>query len=203
MLDQARLPNPGVAGDQEPLARAGIDRTRQRGGDSGDLRFPPDERPTVRCLRPALVDVEQAECRHTLRLALELERLDRLDLDEVAHEPVRQLAEEHLACPGSLLEAGRGVDRIAGDQSLPGRRVACDHFPGVDTDAVLERDPVCLLETLVQGAQGILHAPGGADSTERVVLVNAGEAEDRHDRIADELLDRASVLRYRPLIASK
>jgi hypothetical protein len=34
---------------------------------------------------------------------------------------------------------------------------------------------------------------GRADGTESIVLLNARQAEDRHDRVADVLLDRAAV----------
>ncbi len=37
------------------------------------------------------------------------------------------------------------------------------------------------------------HLGGGPDGAQRVVLVRYGDAEHRHDRVADELLDRAAV----------
>src|SRR3954466_7353412 len=94
----------------------GIDRTRQRVGDSGDLRFPPDERPTVRCLRRALVDVEQAECRHTLRLPLELERLDRLHPSPGAPHaapPTKWRRSRYVSSPRSTSHAPAACSRRA------------------------------------------------------------------------------------------
>jgi hypothetical protein len=37
------------------------------------------------------------------------------------------------------------------------------------------------------------HPPRGADGADGVVLVHGGHAEDGHDRVADELLDRAAL----------
>jgi hypothetical protein len=50
-----------------------------------------------------------------------------------------------------------------------------------------------LLEVLVQARQRLPHLDGGADRAERVVLVQLGQAEDRHHRVADELRYGAAV----------
>ena len=57
-------------------------------------------------------------------LPFSVQRLDELDLDGVAHEPVRELADEDLAGGRGLLEASGDVDRVAGDEALSGGRVA-------------------------------------------------------------------------------
>ena len=53
------------------------------------------------------------------------------------------------------------------------------------------RGPEGPLQLLVQAREGDLHVVRGADRAKRVVLMDLGQAEDGHDRIADELLDRA------------
>ncbi len=64
--------------------------------------------------------VDQPVGGHALGLALELERLDRLDLDLAPHEAVGDLADEHLVGRRRLLEPGGDVDRVAGRQALLG-----------------------------------------------------------------------------------
>ena len=130
---------------------------------------------------------------HGLRLALELERLDRLDRDRVAHEAEGRLPDQDLARGGGLLEAGGDVDRVAGHERLPGRALSGHDLAGVDPDA--QRDPraEALLELGVQRRQALLHLPGGAHGPQRIVLVRERDAEDRHHRVPDELLHRSAV----------
>ena len=60
------------------------------------------------------------------------------------------------------------------------------------------------LELAVEAGEGRPHLGGGAHRPQRVVLVDARNAEDRHDGVADELLDRAAVaLEGRSCIAAK
>jgi hypothetical protein len=56
-----------------------------------------------------------------LRLALERERLDHLELDRIAHEQARLATDEDLPGARRLLESGGDVDRVAGDESLAPR----------------------------------------------------------------------------------
>ena len=79
-----------------------------------------------------------------LGLPLQAQRLDLLDLDVVADERVRERPDQDLALAGCLLEAGRDVDRIAGDEPLARGRVAGDHLARVDAGAVREADAVDL-----------------------------------------------------------
>ncbi len=138
-------------------------------------------------------DRKQPVGRHGLGLALELERLDDLDLDGVAHEPVGRLTDEHLHRGRVLLEPRRDVHGVARDQPLAVGDVAGDHLAGVDAGPVLEADTVRRLETFVHPSQGLPHLRGGANRPDRVVLVQDRQAEDRHDRVADVLLHGAAV----------
>ncbi len=109
------------------------------------------------------------------------ERLDGLDLDRVAHEQPGLGADERLARRRGLLEASGDVDRVAGDERLT--LAADDDLARVDADPRLE--PVL--------RDRRAHLRRSADRAQRVVLVRDGDPEDRHDRVADELLDRPAV----------
>ena len=124
---------------------------------------------------------------------LSVERLHLLDLDVVADEPVGELAEEHLALAGRLLEARRDVDRVAGDEALPRRGIARDDLTRVDTRPVGELDAVHPLQLAVERLERGLHPGRSANGAQRVVLVEPRQPEDRHHGVADELLDHAAV----------
>jgi len=138
---------------------------------------------------------EQAIGGHALGLPLQLERLDGLDGDRVTHEAIRQSSEQRLVVAGGLFEPRRDVDGVAGDEPLPGRRVACDDLAGVDADPVRQRDAVTSFELAVQLDERRLHRRSRPNGAQRIVLANPRQAEDRHHRVADELLDRAAVRR--------
>jgi hypothetical protein len=56
-----------------------------------------------------------------------------------------------------------------------------------------ERRPVVARELAVQLGERIAHLGGGAHRPQGVILVQHGNAEHRHHRVADELLDRPLV----------
>ena len=72
------------------------------------------------------------------RLALELQRLERLDLDRITREPVGHVTDEDLPRLRDLLKAGGDVDGVARGQPLLS---AGDDFAGRDADAGLEAEP--------------------------------------------------------------
>ncbi len=136
---------------------------------------------------------DEAVRRHRLRLALQRQRLDRLDVDRVGDELVGQLAEQRLRVARRLLEPRGDVDGVARHQPLVRRAVTRDDAAGVDADAVRERDAVGALEFDVQILQLELHRLGGADRSERIILVHLRQPEDGHHGVADVLLDGAAV----------
>ena len=93
---------------------------------------------------------DEPERRHALGLALQLERLDGLDLDGVFHEPVGALADQHLARGRRLLEPRGDVHRVSGDEPLPARGIAGDDLARVHADADLDADAVVAFELVVQ-----------------------------------------------------
>jgi hypothetical protein len=119
---------------------------------------------------------DEAKRLHLLRLPLQLERLDRLDLDRAARELHRSGSDVDLVRRRSLLESRRNVDGVAGDQPFA---CAGDHLARVDTDARLH----------AERRQRVAHLRGGSQCAQRVVLVQQWNAEHRHHRVADEFLD--------------
>src|SRR5205823_13227585 len=146
--------------------------------ESGELTPPADEA-TVRALR-RLMHRGQAISADRARLALQLERLQRVHLDGSLHELEGRLAEENLAWEGGLLRSRGDVHRVSGRKPLVGAG---------DDLARGESDPAFNLEL----RECPLHLQGDAASTQGIVLVSGGNAEDGHDRIADELLHRSTM----------
>ena len=115
------------------------------------------------------------------------------DLDGFSHQPVGGLADQDLARRGSLLQPGGDVHCVAGGQALGVTAVTGDDFAGVDTGPVLQGDPEPGPEGDVELLERLAHLGCRAHGPQRVVLVHPGQAEDRHDRIPDVLLDRPAV----------
>ena len=113
-----------------------------------------------------------------LPLSVELERARVSTASRDERE--RLVAEQDLARAGGLLEPGGDVDRVTRDERVP---LAGHHRAGVDADPGVEPellDDVAELDRRANGAQ-------------RVVLARDRDAEHRHHRVADELLDGAAV----------
>ncbi len=126
-------------------------------------------------------NLEQAEGFDRLRLPLQDKRLDGFHSNGVANENARLGADQRFAWRRSLLESRGDVDGVTGDERLG--LAADDHFSRIHADACVEA---------VRGDRGA-HLRGGSDGTKSIVLVRHGDPEDRHHRVADELLDRPTV----------
>src|SRR5262245_12762950 len=98
----------------------------------------------------------------------------------------------HEDLPGlrTLLEPCGDVDRVTGDERLP---YSGNHAPGVDSRAHLDLHSIVALELSVDLSECNPHVGCCTRSSERVVLVRNRQPEDGHDRITDELLDRATM----------
>ena len=86
-----------------------------------------------------------------------------------------------------------GVDDVAGDHPLARARARVERderLARVDADANLELERRLVL---VQLRDGVADRERRAHRALGVVLVRDRRAEDRDDRVADELLDRAAV----------
>ncbi len=181
--DEARLPDPGRAEQREQPARAVGDGVLVVAPQPLSLALSADERRLeVPGERGGAADhLEEAEGLDGLRLALQRERLDGLDLHRVAHEHASLSADQRLSRRSRLLEARSDVDGVARDERLA--LAADDDLAGVDADPRLEP---------VLGDRGA-HLRGSTDRAQGIVLMRDRDPEDRHDRVADELLHRSAV----------
>ena len=137
---------------------------------------------------------------HRRRLPLQIERRRELLEGEVrACRTCRPLTDEDRPPLGCLLQARGDVDRVAGDEHLPARLARRDHLAGIEADADLELPARVTAE--VPAREPLEHPSGGPHGAHCIVLSCGGHAEDGHDRVAGELLDRcglrAQLLRHR------
>ena len=192
---EARLPDTRLAGDRHELDRGLGDGPGERLGEERELVLPSHEGGPRRLVD---VDPESAAGRQRapdldgLGLALDHDRLERLVVDPVAGGPEGHLPHNDAVHGRHRLEARRRVDDVARDDALavPGTSAERDDgLAGVDPDADGEVEPGPLVVHLGDRADD---PDRGADGSLGVVLVGDGCAEDRHDRVADELLDRAA-----------
>ena len=191
---EPRLPDARITDYGREPARVGLARAEELLAQSGELGFPADKGdggPLPATVRPG--EPKEPVRRHTLRFALEGERLDELSLDLVTHEPVRERTEEdlHLAC--RLLQTSGHVDGVPGDEALARTGIARNDLARVHSDPSREAHSPAALELVVHPREGGSHLRGCPDRAKRVVLAHDRETEDRHDRVADELLDDAAV----------
>jgi hypothetical protein len=89
-----------------------------------------------------------------------------------------------------LLESRRHVDRVAGRQRVA---LAGNDLAGVETDPARQANAPVALELPVELLEPGDHVRRRPYGPQRVVLVHHRDAEDGHDRVADELLDGAAV----------
>ncbi len=194
LVDQSRLPDTGLADHRRQAALTRGHRLCELLLEELELAGTADHgRVEPAWPLSGLPYAHESVRGYPLGLPLELERLDGLDVDVVAHQAVGEVAEEDLLRSGGLLQSCGDVDRVAGDEPLTRRRVAGDDLSRVHARADRELDSPVTLELLVQPHERALHPRCRSNRTERVVLVQRREAEHGHDRVADELLDDAAV----------
>ena len=189
---QARLADAGDAGDADEVrapALGGVEQILEQ----AQLTLPADERRVepgaAADAAPGGRDAHGPPERHRLGLALERERPGGLADDRrLGHAPGR-LVDEHGSGGGGSLDAGRGVDEIARDDALADRAHRHRRLAGGDGRPGLELETV----TVAEGAHGVDELERDPDGPLGVVLLGDGGAPHRHDRVADELLDRAAV----------
>ena len=122
---------------------------------------------------------------HRRSLALECVLARWLEGDGTRSGLHRSLVDEDGAGRGRGLDAGSGVHKVARDHALPD---GTERHGGV---AGLHAHPG--LQALVHGRDRIDELHGRPHGSLRVILMGDGRAPHGHDRVADELLDRAAV----------
>ena len=76
---------------------------------------------------------------------------------------------------------------------LSGRGIGDDHLARVDADASGQTNAPLILQVVVEADEGIAHAVRRGHGSKRVVFAHDREAEDRHHRVSDVLLDDATL----------
>ena len=128
-----------------------------------------------------------------MRLPFQRQRRQFLE-PEPSRRSRRPFGDEHLAGFRRLLQPRRHADRVAGDHADVLLELGSgDHLARVHADPHLERETVAPCQVFVQSDELRPHAERRAQRADRVVFVCGRDAEDGHDRVADELLDRAAL----------
>ena len=96
-----------------------------------------------------------------------------------------------------LLQSRRDIDRVAGNQEVTTLRGATSggNLASIDANAHLQLSGGGIGRPTVgvELAQRALHIECGAHGAHRVVLMGHWQAKDRHNRVADVLLDGAAM----------
>ena len=126
--------------------------------------------------------------------ALDLELAQVGEREVALDERRRVLGEVGLAGLGELLHALRQADRVADRGVVHGQVLADrahDHLAGVEAHADREAEPLLAAELRRVGGELLLQVKRRVAGALGVVLVGDRGAEQRHDAVAGELVDRA------------
>ncbi len=184
-LADARLPDEGHELCGAPASHA-LERIEQR----VELAAAPDERrphPARDVDTDAAARLDRLPHVDRIGLALRLHGLRLAVVDRVVGRAPCRLADEDAVDRRVRLEPRSGVDDVARDHALAFLRPRAERdecLARVDADTELE---LCLLVE-----DPVADRERRADSAFGVVLVRDRGAEDRHHRVADELLDGAA-----------
>jgi hypothetical protein len=196
LAHEAALAHAGVPCDRGQVRRALVPDTGEEGAQDLELAVPAHHRrlkagdaARLGYLALALDD----PCCDRIPLPLEVECVERPQLEDALDGLRGPLSEDDRARLGRLLQARGDVDRVARDEEVAARRAGGQHLAGAHADA--DADRLGLGPAHVPALQAPEHAAGGAHGPQRVVFMGRRHAEDGHDRVADELLDRAALRR--------
>ena len=132
-MRQSRLADARASDDRDEAAVALGLRSLQHPFELGQGIPAADERSVESRGRiGSLAEGKQAVGTDRVALALQLEGCQPLGVDVIAHEPVRRLGEEDLARLRVLLEAGRRVGRVAGNEVAIGNEALSGDRPRVE-----------------------------------------------------------------------
>ena len=189
LIDEPALPDPRDADQREQLRRTRVSCTVEGVLYDGQLAL------TAYELRACLVgDVDSeartsCDCRpdaNGLGLTLRLDRRCRLEVDGGTGRAKGRLVDQDAVHWGGALQASGRVDDVARCHAFSciGTRVERD-------ERLTCRDPHAELEFFLE--REVADRKGCANGALGIVLVRRRRAEQRHDRVPDELLDRAAV----------
>ena len=190
LVDEPALSNPRYADERDELGRALLPRALESAREHVELAAAADQRRSglQRLHGDSGIGLDGFPHLEGVDFALRLDRCSFPVFDCVAGGAVRAFADENAVHGGSRLQPGRRVDDVSGCHALPGAR------PRVKGDECLARvdgNPNLKLGVLVPN-----RVPDRKRSPNRplgVVLVGNRRAENGHDRVADELLDRPTT----------
>ncbi len=201
LVEQPGLADPGLADDQDDGALAGgrdavgvlePGKLLPASGQRGQPAFTRDFQS-----RPPTHLARHRPGASRLALALERELAEVLEAEEALGQAMGLAADHDLPRLGDAEQAGREIRRVA-EGGVVHAEVAADgadhHQPGVDAHPHTKLDTVRLAHVLPERLQLLLHGQGGPQGAMRVVLVRQRRPEERHDTVAQELVDRALVL---------
>ena len=194
LADEPRLADTGRPDDRARDTATSFACVAQRAAQELELSLATDERCVA--FLPVRLDIgqdtEQAIRLERPCLALHLEGLDCFHADRLPTELPRQASDEDLARTRALLEPSSDVHRVAGGSKAVAARLVHHDLAGVHShaDVEVDSDP---LERLVEPPELGPELVGGPQRAKRVVLVGDRHAEERDDRVSDELLHRPSV----------
>ena len=189
LVDEAALADPGDADEREELRRPCVAGALERVPDDAQLALAADE---LGARLVSDVDTEAGVCgcrlpdRDRVRLALRFDRLGCLVVDGCARCPVRRLVDEDAVHRRGALQARGRVDDVA-----RGHALACFGLGVERHERLAGRDPDPQLELLLE--RELADRERCSDGALGIVLVRGRRSEERHHRIADELLDGAAV----------
>ena len=185
---EPRLPDARLAHDREQQRRRGRDHAGERLSEHRQLVVPAHERDRA-SHRPCAESLD-GRCREGLGESLRFHVPLVAERDGRVREVARRGPDEHLARRGRGLQPSRGVDDRPGHEDLvlgPGPRGGLARFdPHPDLEGIGQS------ELFAQSADARPDRKARAHGAERVVLVHLRQAEDRHHRVADELLGAAA-----------
>ena len=184
LVGQARLADAGFAEDRDEHRLAGRPRAVQALPQDRELARASDERDRASGRPHAEALDREAGERGVEALRDDVPPV--AERDGRLGQRVGRLSDQDLAGQGGRLQPSGRVHDGAGDEELPGRPGAGRRLAGLDADADFER--LRQAEGVAQPAQPPADRETCPHRAQGVVLVHGRQAEDRHHRVADELL---------------
>jgi hypothetical protein len=196
LADEPALPDSRVAVDRDEVGTALRHDARTHRPQERELLVASDHRSAQAGnaafgdLRRLLLEEDRGD---ELLLAPEIARAELVET-EPPRGARRAFGDDDAAGVGRLLESRGDVHGISGHHGLARSRIGRgEDLSGVHPGPDLQRDAEARLEVGVHAFQAPPHPQCRTECPRRVVLVSGGNAERRHDRIADELLHRAAL----------